>query len=172
MIGNKMKALAPFAALVMLSAPALADVKVSFIEGAPKDRFVIANSGHCDLASTIVRIDLSTAASGLVFDVTDSGAGVEVYQPFDLVSGKQVVQHYSEIADGDTTVTLELDHLASGQSVEFTIDIDDTSGRIETIIAGNEILGAEVTVTMLGQDYIEAMSARAEAVLPISGCAA
>lgn len=172
MIGNTMKTFALFAVSVMLSTPALAEVKVSFIEGAPKDRFVIANSGHCDLASTIIRIDLSTAATGLVFDVTDSGAGVAVYQPFELVAGQNVVRHHSAIADGDTAVTLELDSLASGQSVDFTIDIDDTGGSTETMVAGSEIIGAKVTVTTLGQDYLETMSGQSQAVLAISGCAA
>jgi hypothetical protein len=171
MIGNTMKALALLTAAAMLSTPALAQVTVSFIEGAPKDRFVIENAGRCELAATILTIDLSTAASGLVFDVTDSGPGVEVSQPFELISGQDLVQQHSMIADGDTTVTLELSSLAPGETVGFTIDIDDTSGRTETMVAGNEISGAEVTVKTLGQDYIEAISAKAHAVLPVSGCA-
>ncbi|MGR3622150.1 aggregation factor core protein MAFp3, isoform C [Pseudophaeobacter sp.] len=166
------KALALFAASAILSTPALAQVTVSFIEGAPKDRFVIENTGRCGLAATILTIDLSTAASGLVYDVTDSGPGVEVFQPFELVSGQGVVQQHSKITDGDTAVILELSSLAPGETVGFTIDIDDTSGRTETMVAGHEISGAEVTVKTLGQDYLEAMSAKAQAVLPVSGCAA
>lgn len=166
-----MKALALFAASAMLATPALAQVTVSFIEGAPKDRFVIENTGRCELAATILAIDLKTAASGLVFDVTGSGPGVEVFQPFELVSGQDLVQRHSMIADGDTTVTLELSSLAPGETVGFTIDIDDTSGRSETMVAGSEISGAEVTMKTLGQDYLGAMSEKAQAVLPVSGCA-
>lgn len=167
-----MKALFFFAAIAMSAAPALADLKVSFIEAAPKDRFVISNVGRCDLSSAVVTIDLSGSASGLVFDVTGNGPGVEVFQPFELVSGHDAVRGISTISDGDTAVTLELGNLASGQSVSFTIDVDDTSGSTEITVVGNEILGATIAVTTMNQNFLEPMSAKAEARLRIPGCSA
>lgn len=172
MIGAKMKALLSFAAIVMSAAPALADLKVSFIEGAPKDRFVITNTGLCDLPSAIVTVDLAGSAAGLVFDVTGNGPGVQVFQPFELESGHASVRGSPTISDGDTAITLELDTLASGQSVSFTIDVDDTNGINEITVVGHEILGATVAVTTLNQDFLEPMSAKAEARLQISGCSA
>ena len=97
---------------------------------------------------------------------------MEVFQPFELVSGHDTVRASSTISDGDTIVTLDLDSLGPGQSVSFTIDVDDTSGSSEITVVGDEILGATIAVTTLNQDILEPMSAEAEALLSISGCAA
>ncbi|WP_372739865.1 hypothetical protein, partial [Neptunomonas sp.] len=53
-----------------------ANVMVNYIEGAPKDRFVITNTGECSLQTVRVDIDLTNTMGGLIFDTTASGAGV------------------------------------------------------------------------------------------------
>ena len=53
-----------------------AGVQIRFIEGAPKDRFVLTNVGACEVETSTVKIDLSQSAGRLIFDVTDKGAGV------------------------------------------------------------------------------------------------
>ena len=66
------------------SAPVQADIVVNFVESAPKDRFVIENTGECEFENLVVEIDLSGSAGGLIFDTTATGAGVEVFQPFEV----------------------------------------------------------------------------------------
>ena len=73
--------------LSLIAMPAAADIRVDFIEGAPKDRFEIANTATCALGAVEVVIDLSGSAGALVFDTEEAGQGVEVFQPFALVDG-------------------------------------------------------------------------------------
>ena len=73
------------ASAMVVSTPAAADIVVRFDEGAPKDSFTITNADNCALPLTAITIDLAGSAAGLIFDVTGSGAGVSVFQPFQLV---------------------------------------------------------------------------------------
>ena len=134
------------AAVMLTAAPALADVQVRFIESAPKDRFEITNLAACPLRKTDVTIDLSGSAAGLIFDVTGSGPGVEVFQPFDLVSGADALSKLPDVVDGDTAVTLKISELGPNQRLAFTIDVDDTAGRREITVSGSEISGAVISV--------------------------
>ena len=143
-------------AVALTAGTASADVVVRFDEGAPKDRFTITNTSACALGGVEITIDLAGSAAGLIFDVTGAGAGVEVFQPFELVRGGDVVTTAPEVGDGDTSVTLTLDGLGPQQDVAFTIDVDDTTGGREITVNGSEILGASVEVkgtfgTVLGQ---------------------
>ena len=124
-----------------------ADVLVTFIEGAPKDRFVIETTGDCTLGPAQVEINLATSPAGLIFDTTASGAGVEVFQPFELVSGGDVVKQNPSVKDGDQAVTLALKSLPVGTRVAFTVDVDDTGGARELTVSNAEIAGASVTLT-------------------------
>ena len=60
------------------------------------------------------------------FDVTDQGAGVHVFQPFELTAGRDLVLDLPLVKDGDKAVTLRVARLVSVQSIDFTIDVDDT----------------------------------------------
>jgi len=62
-------------------------IEVRFIESAPKDRFIIKNIGECNLSEFTFSIDLTESVGKLIFDTTEAGAGVEVFQPFEIVSG-------------------------------------------------------------------------------------
>ena len=55
-------------ALMALASSAQAAIEVSFIEDAPKDRFVIINTSTCTLADLQIMIDLGPSAGGLYFD--------------------------------------------------------------------------------------------------------
>ena len=68
----------------MFVGPARADIVVNFVESAPKDRFVIKNTGEYDFENLIVEIDLTSSVGRLIFDTTGNGAGVEVFQPFEV----------------------------------------------------------------------------------------
>jgi len=170
-IGNTLKTITVLAVASLVASPSLANVHVSFIEGAPKDTFVVTNRGACDLSATEVTIDLSGSASGLVFDVTDRGPGVEVFQPFQIVSGQQLVSRATNVSDGDTSVTLELDSLAMDQSVSFTIDVDDTNGSSEITVMDSEIFGATVGVVTQNGQFIDTFASNSEVIVRIPDCA-
>lgn len=136
-----------------IALPASADVVVTFAEGAPKDRFTVEMTGNCALGAEDVVIDLSGSTAGLVFDVTGAGAGVEVYQPFEVVSGQDLLSSQPVVRDGDQRVVLPLSGLPAGQTVAFTIDVDDTAGQREITVSGSEIAGATVRVAGLSAPF-------------------
>lgn len=150
--------------------PAWADVEVVFREGAPKDRFTIANVSGCPLGALDVTVDLSGSTAGLIFDVTGSGAGVQVFQPFDVVEGRQRLQSVPTVRDGDNQVTLALTGLDAGQRVAFTIDVDDTIGAREITVSGSEITGAGVRVRLSGRQQSATFTQNAIARVPVGGC--
>ena len=55
------------------------DIQARFIEGAPRDRFVIANKSTAAVISG-VSLDLAPSAGRLTFDTESGGSGVEVFQ--------------------------------------------------------------------------------------------
>lgn len=161
-----------FALAAVLVAPvaAHADLRVSFIEGAPKDRFVIVNDGDCALPAASVLVDLSTSAAGLVFDVTGAGAGVQVFQPFEITEGATALRSVPEVRDGQTEVQLDLLGLDAGQAVAFTIDVDDTLGQRAITVSRAEIEGATVTLMQGDAAQTAAFTTEAQAVLPLEVC--
>lgn len=165
-----MKILTTVVILAAMSAPAAAELVVRFDEGAPKDRFSIVNTGACAFGAMTVKIDLNGSAGGLIFDVTGQGAGVEVFQPLELVAGRDVVAEVPNVADGDTEVSLKLTGLGPNASVAFTIDVDDTAGRSETMVNSSEISGASVVVSYDGGDVTGSFDAAPVANVPLVGC--
>lgn len=156
-------------AAAMAGLPAYADLDLRFVEGAPKDRFSVTNTGPCPLGPGTLTFDLSGAAGGLIFDTTGTGAGVEVFQPFVLVSGMEQVLGQPQVSDGDTRVALNLRGLEPGGTVAFTIDVDDTGGGREITVSGSEIAGAIARLDGV-QKVSAAFDARARATLPMPAC--
>ncbi|MEO0681194.1 MAG: aggregation factor core [Pseudomonadota bacterium] len=156
-----------------LAAPSQAQVRVLFQESAPKDRFTLINEGRCTFEGLTAEIDLSSAAGGLIFDVTGAGAGVEVFQPLEMAEGD--VQPAGEVRDGDSTLRLALGPLGPGERAAVTIDVDDTlrNGELGQIrVAGAEIQGGRVILTAEGGLSAEgAFGSDAVAVLQVSACA-
>lgn len=137
---------------------AFANVEVSFIEGAPKDTFIIKNLSNCLLQDLTVKIDLKHSAGKLIFDTTATGAGVEVFQPFEVTNGSISLSSKSSVKDGDSSLNLRIKNLASNKLASFTIDVDDTLpvselGKIR--VAGSEIKNGLVKIQsdkeMMGQ---------------------
>ena len=157
-------------AIVCGAAPAAADVGVRFIEGAPKDRFEITNEGACALVATEIVIDLRGSAAGLVFDVTDTGAGVEVFQPFELVEGADALASTPRVADGDRQVMLSVRRLAPAGRIAFTIDVDDTVGPRGITVSDAEIEGALVRVSAAGSNGSGRFSRQGEARVKTPAC--
>ena len=157
----------------ILATPAFADVTLTFIESAPKDRFVLTNTG-CPLTGATLVIDLSTAPAGVIFDVTDQGAGVEVFQPVELVAGNAV---FSTVKDGDQRLSLDLGDVATGAQVIISADLDDlhTNGALGQIrVAGSEIADASVALAtatgMYHATFAETSVARLAVPQATDGC--
>ncbi len=161
----------PVVIAMFIASPALADVTVTFTEGAPTDRFTIASTDDCLTTPIDLQIDLTGSDAGLIFDVTAAGAGVEVFQPFKLVSGAQTVTGHSTLADGATTLTLTLASLLSASPVAFTIDLDDTIGQREITVSNTEIAGAMARMTADGNTVSAPFDDTATATLQTPGCA-
>ncbi len=166
-----MKYLSALAFALAMSTPALADLQVQFDEGAPKDRFTISNVGDCALGATLVSIDLSGSPYGLIFDTTGSGAGVQVFQPFELTSGKSKLASIPTVKDGQNKITLDLLGLEPQESVSFTIDVDDTVNNREITVADAEIVGAKIVAKTAGRTSQAAFQKDAKATVKSVACA-
>ena len=126
-------------------------VEIRFVESAPKDRFVITNMGSCALEELTLELDLSPSAGKLIFDTTATGAGVEVFQPFEIEEGNIVPLAAEGVNDGDTRLALQITSLGPSDRASFTIDVDDTLPRSDLgqiRVADSEMSGAIVNVTV------------------------
>lgn len=160
------------ASLFVIAGHAAAEVTVTFDEGAPKDRFTLSNAGTCPLSDVAILLDLGTAPAGLIFDVTGSGAGVSVYQPLEIVTGRDSLYDLPEVRDGDNQISLLLKTLAPGAEIAFTIDVDDTAGLSETRVSGSEIEGARVVIGPEDTGVSALFSRDATAQVAYDGCRA
>lgn len=145
----KTAALAALLGSIALGRIANADVVASFEDGAPKDRFAIRYEGACDAGPLDIVIDLSTSVGRLIFDATEKGAGVEVFQPFELTAGADRVIEASPVRDGDQRITLTVSGLSDGDLVAFTIDVDDQLAQSplgQIRVTGAEIEGATLSI--------------------------
>lgn len=166
----QMKKLFMLGLACLISGPSFADLQVQFIEGAPKDRFVITNYGGCAVESAEFKIDFTGTSAGLIFDVTGDGAGVEVFQPFDVTSGAKFLKSEPEITDGDQVAVLQFAGFEQSQSIEFTIDVDDTAGAREITVSDDEIRGAVVSVTIGGKEFAAEMETNAKVLVGTGLC--
>lgn len=134
-----------------------ASLIVDFVEGAPKDRFIVKNAGSCLLSDLVLEINLSQSDGRLIFDTTDTGAGVEVFQPFEATSENIVLVSSEVVKDGDSQLAVRIETLAVGESVGFTIDVDDTLPKSELgniRVAGSEIQNGQVKISLREQTGI------------------
>lgn len=133
------------------SVAAFADVKIRFVESAPKDRFVVTNTGNCELQDVVLKVDLTDTRGQLIFDTTESGAGVEVFQPFEQREGDVVLISSASVSDGDKSLSVRIASLPANEQVSFTIDVDDTLSNSE--LGQIRVTGAEIEngrVTLIG----------------------
>lgn len=149
---------------------AQADIVVRFADGAPKDRFTIINTAACATGPLAVTLDLIGSPAGLIFDVTGDGAGVEVFQPFELTAGADMVDGVGEVADGDQILTLLMSQMEAGAEVSFTIDVDDTAGTREITVTGSEIAGALAMVTTDTVLSDAVFDGSGQAQIPLASC--
>lgn len=143
--------------LFMSPTNVFADIEVSFKDGAPKDRFVINNTSECSVQDIVLTIDLKNSAGGLIFDTTEMGEGIEVFQPFEVTKGQITLNTAEKVSDGDTHLSLLIKTIKANDSVSFTIDVDDTLtesqyGNIRVTDA--EIKQATATVKMKDKNAV------------------
>lgn len=161
------------ALLAILAQPAFADISAKFVESAPKDSFTFVNTSACATGPIDLTVDLSGSAAGLIFDTTGNGAGVEVFQPFELVAGGAELKSVEAVTDGDTSVKLRLKDLPAGGKIAFTIDVDDTlaaSSNGQIMVSGGEIAGASVSMTVGGDTTRATFDNRGNATLALKDC--
>lgn len=158
------------ATLLVFATAAQADLRVNFYEGAPKDRIQILNTDACAISGSSVSIDLSQSQGGLIFDVTASGQGVEVYQPFEIVQGENALAQIPIILDGQKQVELEIEILAPNEAIVFTIDVDDTIGQREITVTGSEFVGATAAYTSGDTPVLATFLSGPEVIIPIQSC--
>jgi hypothetical protein len=167
----RVAALLTGAALVLgLAHTARADLAVAFDEGAPKDRFTFKNVGDCPINDAVLTLDLSGSTAGLIFDVTGQGAGVEVFQPLDMVDGTDALAALPKVRDGDTSIAMDIVALPAGEAIAFTIDVDDTAGGREITVSDAEIEGASVRVDVSGATATGVFASDARAAVNTAGC--
>lgn len=116
---------------------------VQFADGAPKDSLTLSNMG-CPIREATIVFDLRDTPAGLIFDVTAAGAGVEVFQPVEVMQGDVVV---SPVADGGQVLHLYVPHLPTGDSIRLTADLDDTTSGRQITVNGSEMIGAKVSIS-------------------------
>ena len=134
---------------LLLSTASYANLTIRFIESAPKDIFVIENTSACALSAFTVDINLSNSAGNLIFDTTEVGAGVEVFQPFEVRSGEITLAGEQAVNDGNNQLSVRIERLAPNESASFTIDVDDQLSNSELgqiRVSGSEIQGASARV--------------------------
>lgn len=170
-----MKRVTSFMALLLaLPTTALADLTVSFEEAAPTDFFIVENESDCELRDFVLRIDLNGTAGGLLFDVTAGGAGLSVYQPFQIAEGRESIRSFGEVSDGDRVATIEFARLEGRDRVVFTGDVDDTlaNGPMgQTMIDGSEIAGAGISINLPGDPPVTAVfGPNGRAAAKLKGC--
>jgi hypothetical protein len=155
---------------IVFAATAQADIRISIEEGAPKDRFTIENTGSCAINAAEVLLDMTTSRGKLIFDVTGAGAGVDVFQPFEIVAGAAALAARPQVLDGQSKIALNIAALQPGESIRFTIDVDDTLGAREITVTGAEIAGAVARYAKGGNVYSAAFSEKAVAEVAFSAC--
>lgn len=153
-----------------LATSSQADIQVTFYEGAPKDRVEIVNTGDCALAGSSLVIDLSQSQGGLIFDVTASGQGVEVFQPFEIVAGESALASVPTVLDGQQQIELEIASLAPNDVIAFTIDVDDTIEQREITVTGSEFAGATATYSGNADPVTATFLTTSDVSIPIPTC--
>lgn len=156
--------------------PLHADIVVSFVESAPKDRFVVENRGACPFDDLIVEIDLSESAGRLIFDTTASGAGVEVFQPFEVAEGEVQLLSAAVVNDGDRVLTVKIQNLLPESTAVFTIDVDDQLPQSELgmiRVTGSEMENSLASITFWEEQLFTAVfNANSVAIVPSPACQA
>lgn len=114
---------------------------VTFADGAPKDSLTFQNTG-CPLIDATIVVDLNNTNGQLIFDVTASGAGVEVFQPIETQADVII----APVVDGGKVLHMVVPSFPTGSTIALTADLDDTLAGSQITVSGSEMAGATVTI--------------------------
>ena len=149
-----------FAAVLFCSGPAFAsgtlpvgvsscglDLRVRFVESAPRDRFTLENRSTPQWSVTSASLKLAPSAGRLIFDTEAGGTGVEAIADFREERSTAKLRRVSKLRDGGEEVTLDFSSFEAGEDFTFSIDVDDRLKQSELgqiRVRGGEIDGARV----------------------------
>ncbi len=148
----------PAFCLLGMSVSSYANLQVKFVESAPKDWFAVTSLASCVLRNVQMSIDLSNSAGKLIFGTTANGAGVEVFQPFEVRSGEIALTSGDQVFDSDRALSVLITSLKPGETASFTIDVDDSMTNSELgmiCVSKSEITGSEVSISIDGGQAVE-----------------
>lgn len=129
-------------------------ISIVFREGAPVDKFKIENQSKNWQIKTM-DIDLSSSKGRLIFDTISGGKGVEVFQPYQSVSGSAKLSNVALVEDGADAINLNFEKFSSGESFTFSIDVDDqltTSELGQIRVTGGEMAQAKAVFLIENAD--------------------
>ncbi len=136
--------LAALVAVPASAGPCGPQLVVAFVEDS-SDFFELRNASEPGWSVLRVEIDLRESAGRLIFDVTDSGAGVSGWQPYAPAGGTAVSVAHTAVTDGDGLLNIGFARFEPEERFLFTIDLDDTlPGGTQTWVDGAEIAGGRV----------------------------
>jgi hypothetical protein len=137
--------------LVVAQTTCKVDVTFTFTESAPRDRFEIRNDSSAGQPIQRARLELNGSAGRLFFDTAQGGAGVDVFQPFQVDSGEARLATVPVVKDGSDRIDLAFERFEPSQRFQFSIDVDDRLGDSDmgpTRVSGRELEGALLTVVV------------------------
>lgn len=150
------------------------DIQARFIEGAPRDSFVIENRSSIATEIASLTLNMRPSAGRLIFDTESGGVGVDVFQVYRGEDGDAVLARAPTVKDGDDRLTLDFDSFGAGQTYRFSIDVDDrlTNSELGQIrVSGSEMQGAALIATSRDGAVYQAVfdvSNRAQLTAPCS----
>lgn len=133
----------------------------------------ISNVSEAQADFRTVSIDLTESTGRIIFDTTDGGEGVEVFQAFQIEPGDAVLSADPIAVDGGSTLDLSFTSFGAGQSFTFSIDVDDQLedsdlGQIQ--VTGAEIEGAIVEVELSTGSSLTAVFASDSTGSAVASC--
>lgn len=122
-------------------------IDARFIEGAPRDNFVIENKSKDALNIESALVSLKGSKGKLIFDTIDGGSGVEVFQQFRGEESSAMLATKPRLKDGADVLSLQFEHFKPSETYRFSLDVDDqlTNSELGQIrVSSSEMNGAKI----------------------------
>ena len=131
-------------ALMMMASPAAAELFVVVADGDEADQIYVLNRGPCALVTGRLTIDFAKADYDIVIDTEYGGRGVQDPLPVLVAFGPLKV---APVADGDTSMVIDIGGLPPGQPAAVYFDMDEERSWFfedRVWVSEAELEGAEV----------------------------
>ena len=152
-----------------------AEILLTYDESAATPHFEISNDSACATGAMEVLIDLESSAAELFFDNRTTGTNLfdAALAPFRIESGADRVSQVDEPDTGSGRIAIRLSDMMPGESVSFSIDVDDQlddGERADALAEGSRIAGAVAVVAKDGSERAALYGAQGAASVDIGGC--